>query len=61
LHLELSAASRVRIIDGKGRVVQDRSLPLGTATLDISSLAEGLYLVEVTGHAVRTARLVIAR
>lgn len=61
VHVDLSEAAQVSLLDVQGRVVLVRDLPAGTATLDLSAIPPGLYLMRAWGHTVRTARLAITR
>ncbi|MBS1546125.1 MAG: carboxylesterase family protein [Bacteroidetes bacterium] len=61
LHLALDAPVHVHILDVQGRSVLEHALPQGTATLDVSALPNGLYVVQATGATVQTARLIISR
>ncbi len=61
VRIDLREAAQIQIWDGQGRSVRRLGLPAGTAALDVSSLPNGLYLLQATGTTVRTTRLVIAR
>ncbi|MEL6589603.1 MAG: T9SS type A sorting domain-containing protein [Bacteroidota bacterium] len=50
----------IRILDLSGKIVRQQALPLGSsAKIDVSDLASGVYVVEVSGFAQREKLQVI--
>ena len=48
----------VQVLDAAGRVLMTSRIAGGTAILDLSQVADGIYMVRTMGHNVRMARVV---
>ena len=49
LHIESEKAASIFILDMSGRIVESKEMGIGTATIDISKLATGLYIIKAIG------------
>lgn len=59
--LDLKHPGTVSILDIGGREVLRKDLPAGVTKLNVSMLREGLYIVQLTGAVITSAKLMIQR
>lgn len=59
--LDMEQPGSISVLDIGGREVMRKKLPAGSTKLDVTSLREGLYIVQMIGTASGSAKLMIQR
>ncbi|MBK8499261.1 MAG: T9SS type A sorting domain-containing protein [Flavobacteriales bacterium] len=60
VQMQLTGAARLTLLDASGRVVLNERFGAGTAQVDLSALADGVYTAQLSGTVTETFRIVKA-